>query len=88
MHRVFGFEIMPAPFVITHWQVGLRLADAGAPIGAGTETATVYLTNALTGWEPPLLAASESGSRWLWVPSDLSITSISRVMWERAMELG
>jgi hypothetical protein len=53
MKRVFGFEIMPAPFVIAHWQIGLRLADAGAPLGAGTERAAVYLTNALTGWQPP-----------------------------------
>ena len=53
MKRVFGFEIMPAPFVIAHWQIGLRLADAGAPLDAGTERAAVYLTNALTGWQPP-----------------------------------
>ncbi len=45
--RVVGFEIMTAPFVIAHWQVGERLHDA--PLQAG-ERAAVYLTNALTGW--------------------------------------
>lgn len=53
MSRVFGFELMPAPFVIAHWQVGLLLAAAGAPLTAGDERAAVYLTNALTGWQPP-----------------------------------
>lgn len=45
--RVVGFEIMTAPFVIAHWQVAERLHDA--PLAAG-ERASVYLTNALTGW--------------------------------------
>ena len=52
--RVFGFEIMPAPFVITHWQVGNLLADLGAPMNTEKrERPAIYLTNALTGWEPP-----------------------------------
>jgi hypothetical protein len=50
---VFGFELMPAPFVIAHWQVGLLLSKAGAPLTADAERAAVYLTNALTGWQPP-----------------------------------
>ena len=50
--RVFGFEILPAPFVIAHLQIGLFLQRAGAS-ATGTERAAVYLTNALTGWEPP-----------------------------------
>ena len=51
--RVFGFEIMPAPFVVAHLQVGLALQDLGAPLADdGTERASVFLTNALTGWEP------------------------------------
>ncbi len=50
--RLFGFEIMPAPFVIAHLQIGLRLQALGAPL-APEERAGVYLTNALTGWEPP-----------------------------------
>jgi len=52
--RVFGFEILPAPFVVAHLQLGLLLQTLGAPLDdAGTERAGVYLTNALTGWEPP-----------------------------------
>lgn len=50
--RIFGFEILPAPFVISHLQIGLLLADLGVPLGED-ERAGVYLTNALTGWEPP-----------------------------------
>ena len=53
MERVFGFEIMPAPFVVAHLQVGLTLQALDAPLADdGAERAGVYLTNALTGWEP------------------------------------
>jgi hypothetical protein len=52
--RVFGFEILPAPFVVSHLQLGLLLDQMGAPLSdKGSERAGVYLTNALTGWEPP-----------------------------------
>ena len=51
--RVFGFEIMPAPFVVAHLQVGITMQDLDAPLSDdGAERAGVYLTNALTGWEP------------------------------------
>ena len=59
--RVFGFEIMPAPYVVAHLQVGLTMQDLDAPLagslpptgsGDGTERAGIFLTNALTGWEP------------------------------------
>ena len=51
--RVFGFEIMPAPFVIAHLQVGLTMQALDAPLADdGNERAGVFLTNALTGWEP------------------------------------
>lgn len=54
MERVFGFEILPAPFVVTHLQIGLLLQSLGAPFSdTKKERAGVYLTNALTGWEPP-----------------------------------
>jgi hypothetical protein len=54
MERVFGFEILPAPFVVTHLQIGLLLRSLGAPFSdIKKERAGVYLTNALTGWEPP-----------------------------------
>jgi len=52
--RVFGFEIMSAPFVVAHWRVGNLLAGIDAPLdGDKHERAAIYLTNALTGWEPP-----------------------------------
>ena len=53
LERVFGFEIMPAPFVVAHLQVGLTMQDLDAPLlDDGNERAGVFLTNALTGWEP------------------------------------
>ena len=54
MERIFGFEILPAPFVVAHLQLGLFLQSAGVPLAeAKHERAAVYLTNALNGWEPP-----------------------------------
>jgi hypothetical protein len=54
MNRVFGFEILPAPFVVSHLQLGLLLQNLGAPLAEMMdERVGVYLTNALTGWEPP-----------------------------------
>lgn len=55
--RVLGFEIMPAPFVVSHLQLGLLLHAFNAPLAGGAggeagERVAVYLTNALTGWEP------------------------------------
>jgi hypothetical protein len=52
LSRVFGFEIMPAPFVVAHLQVGLALQAMGAALDSNYERPGVYLTNALTGWEP------------------------------------
>jgi hypothetical protein len=54
LKRVFGFELLPAPFVVAHLQLGLALAEAGAALtDAKKERVGVYLTNALTGWKPP-----------------------------------
>ncbi|MCY3691741.1 MAG: N-6 DNA methylase, partial [Chloroflexi bacterium] len=51
--RAFGFEIMPAPYVVAHLQVGLAMQELGAPLSENSdERAGVFLTNALTGWEP------------------------------------
>ena len=51
--RVFGFEIMPAPFVVAHLQVGLTMQALDAALADDeTERAGIFLTNALTGWEP------------------------------------
>ena len=50
--RVFGFEIMPAPYVVAHLQVDLVLRDLDAALAVdGTERAGIFLTNALTDWE-------------------------------------
>ena len=52
MERVFGFEIMPAPFVVAHLQVGITMQALDAALSEdGTERAGVFLTNVLTGWE-------------------------------------
>ncbi len=55
VERLFGFEIMPAPFVVAHLQVGLAMQDLDAALADdGSERVGVYLTNALTGWEPAI----------------------------------
>jgi len=50
LERVIGFEIMPAPFVVAHLQMGILLAELGVPLKDADERVAVYLTNALTGW--------------------------------------
>ncbi|MBB5491451.1 N-6 DNA methylase [Nocardiopsis exhalans] len=51
LKRIIGFEILPAPFVVAHLQIGMYLRTLGAPLDTETEQrAAVYLTNALTGW--------------------------------------
>jgi len=50
LERVVGFEIMPAPFVVAHLQMGILLAELGVPLKDADERAAIYLTNALTGW--------------------------------------
>ena len=61
--RLFGFELLPAPYVVAHLQIGLLLRQLGAPLGQHTdgtdERAGIYLTNALTGWEPAKEPKSE-----------------------------
>lgn len=50
--RIFGFEILPAPFVVSHLQVGLLLEQFGIGLSDDKkERAGVYLTNSLTGWD-------------------------------------
>jgi predicted helicase len=50
LKRVHGFEIMPAPLVVSHLQIGLLLQELQAPFAEdGGERASVYLTNA-PGW--------------------------------------
>jgi hypothetical protein len=49
--RIFGFELMPAPFVISHLQITHLLESANSSL-AENQRAQVFLTNALTGWVP------------------------------------
>lgn len=49
LSRLYGFELLPAPFVVAHLNIGLALDRLEAPLTAG-QRARVYLTNALTGW--------------------------------------
>ncbi len=48
--RLFGFELLPAPFVIAHLRLGIMLQQMGVPLAQG-QRAGVYLTNSLTGWD-------------------------------------
>ena len=54
--RVFGFEIMPAPLVVAHLQIGLALEQLGAGL-RDDQQAGVFLTNALTGWDETVTEA-------------------------------
>src|SRR4030088_2600356 len=45
LSRVFGFEIMPAPFVVAHLQVGRTLRAMDAALDSNTERAGIFLTN-------------------------------------------
>ena len=52
LSRVFGFEILSAPFVVSHLQIGLLLEKFGIGLSEEKgERAGVFLTNSLTGWE-------------------------------------
>ena len=64
LQRVLGFEIMPAPFVVAHLQVGLLLQQLGREPDEDHERASVYLTNALTGWEPDHHASRCRSPSW------------------------
>ena len=44
--RVFGFELLMAPYAVTHMKLGLQLAESGYDF-AGDERLGVYLTNTL-----------------------------------------
>ena len=69
MERVFGFEILPAPFVVAHLQLGLLLQNLRLPLARRANGRACYLTNALTGWEPP---HEPPAARWpfpSWRPS-------------------
>jgi predicted helicase len=44
--RLYGFELMMAPYAIAHMKLGLKLAETGYHFGSN-ERARIYLTNAL-----------------------------------------
>ena len=57
--RLFGFEILPASFVVAHLQLGLCLQSYGASLSdTQKERLGIFLTNSRTGWDaqdrPPL----------------------------------
>ena len=47
--RIFGFEILPASYVVAHWQISALLSELGSPLKEN-ERAAIYLTNSLTNW--------------------------------------
>ena len=47
--RLYGYELMMAPYAIAHMKIGLKLYETGYRFGSD-ERARIYLTNAL---EPP-----------------------------------
>ncbi|MGA2866479.1 MAG: type ISP restriction/modification enzyme [Verrucomicrobiota bacterium] len=52
MNRVYGFELMPAPFVVAHLQIALLLQSLGVALDESKgERAGIFLTNSLTGWD-------------------------------------
>lgn len=51
--RLYGFELLPAPYVVAHLQIDLLLTRWGSGlVHESDERAGVFLTNALTGWVP------------------------------------
>lgn len=52
-HRLYGFELLPAPYVVSHLQIDLMLTRWGSALDHDKdERAGIFLTNALTGWVP------------------------------------
>ncbi len=47
--RLYGYELMMAPYAIAHMKIGLKLAETGYQFGT-EERARIYLTNALEPW--------------------------------------
>jgi len=51
--RLYGYELMMAPYAIAHMKIGLKLAETGYRFGT-EERARIYLTNALEPWQRQL----------------------------------
>jgi hypothetical protein len=57
--RVYGYELMMAPYAIAHMKIGLKLFETGYRFGSD-QRANIYLTNALE--EPSQLAEGSAAS--------------------------
>ncbi len=60
--RMFGFELLMAPYTVAHMKLGLQLAHTGYDFGAD-ERLRIFLTNTLD--EPKELAGLPAFARWL-----------------------
>lgn len=49
LHRMFGFELMPAPFVIAHLKLNLKLKESGYKFSKSQSRVGLFLTNTLEG---------------------------------------
>jgi hypothetical protein len=47
LKRIFGFELLLAPYVVSHLKLGLELGQLGAPLQGKDERVHIYLTNTL-----------------------------------------
>lgn len=47
LERIFGFELLIAPYVVCHLKLGLLLKDLDAPLEGKNERLHIYMTNAL-----------------------------------------
>lgn len=47
INRLYGFELLIAPYVVSHLKLGLELKNLGAPLEGRDERLQVYLTNTL-----------------------------------------
>ncbi len=56
--RLFGCDILTAPLVVAHLQLGLLLQNLGVPLSGEKERSGFYLANALTNWKPPIPSQS------------------------------
>jgi predicted helicase len=45
--RIYGYELMMAPYAIAHMRLGLKLFETGYRFGQDTPRANIYLTNSL-----------------------------------------
>ena len=53
LKRLFGFELLIAPYVVSHLKLGLLMQSLGAPLEGKDERLHIYLTNALEEGKEP-----------------------------------